>query len=151
MHWLTGNSPAQLQLVRSSSTYSVKLHNCCISAKHVAWVVCTCMPAWCDEKGLDTAIHPIPKYTTFLEDLLQELVVKKLKDPFGTIRVVRKALSKIGDDLQLWHAGSHRTQCLCIHREVKEVCHHHLESSSARRLSSNLPAAKPLQPPQKLE
>ncbi len=113
MHWLTGNSPVQLQLVNSSSTYSVKLHNFCISAQYVAWVVCACMHAWCDKKGLDIAIHPIPKCVICLEDLLQEIVAKKSKDPFGTIRVARKALSK------LWHAGSHCTQCLCIHRELQ--------------------------------
>jgi len=55
----------------------------------------TCMQAWCDKKGLDTAIHPIPKCVIFLEDLLQEMVEKKSKDPFGTIRVARKALSKV--------------------------------------------------------
>jgi len=54
-----------------------------------------CMQAWCDSKGLDTVIHPIPKCVIFLEDLLQEMVDKKSKDPFGTIRVARKALSRI--------------------------------------------------------
>ena len=33
---------------------------------------------------------------TFLEDLFQEMVDKKSNDPFGTIRVARKALSKLG-------------------------------------------------------
>ncbi|KAL0032293.1 hypothetical protein WJX79_002910 [Trebouxia sp. C0005] len=51
--------------------------------------------AWCDNKAFDTVIHPIPKCVIFLEDLLQEMVDKKSKDPFGTIRVARKALSKI--------------------------------------------------------
>ena len=32
----------------------------------------------------------------FLEDSLQEMVDKKSKDPFGTIKAARKALSKIG-------------------------------------------------------
>jgi hypothetical protein len=50
------------------------------------------MQAWCDSKGLDTVIHPIPKCVIFLEDLLQEMVDKKSKDPFGTIRVARKAV-----------------------------------------------------------
>lgn len=68
-----------------------KLHNCCISAQYIAWVVCACMQAECDKKGLDIAIHPIPKCVIYLEDLLQELVAKKSKDPFGTIRVARKA------------------------------------------------------------
>jgi len=36
-----------------------------------------CMQAWCDKKGLDAAIHPIPKCVIFLEDLLQEMVVNK--------------------------------------------------------------------------
>ena len=51
--------------------------------------------AWCDKRGFDTAIHPISKCVIFLEDLLQEMVDKKSKDPFGTSRVARKALSKI--------------------------------------------------------
>ncbi|KAL0028847.1 hypothetical protein WJX77_000806 [Trebouxia sp. C0004] len=51
--------------------------------------------AWCDSKGFDTVMHPIPKCVIFLEDLLQEMVDKKSKDPFGTVRVARKALSKI--------------------------------------------------------
>jgi len=53
------------------------------------------MQAWCDRKGLDIVIHPIPKCLIFLEDLLSDVVAKKSKDPFGTIRVARKALSKI--------------------------------------------------------
>ncbi len=53
------------------------------------------MQAWCDNRALDTVIHPILKCVVFLEDLLQEMVNKKSKDPFGTIRVARKALSKI--------------------------------------------------------
>ncbi len=50
------------------------------------------MQAECDKKGLDFAKHPIPKCVSYLEDLLQEIVAKKSKDPFGTIRVARKAL-----------------------------------------------------------
>ena len=57
--------------------------------------LCAWMQAWCDNKAFDTVIHPIPKCVIFLEDLLQEMVDKKSKDPFGTIRVARKALSKI--------------------------------------------------------
>ena len=57
--------------------------------------LCALMQAWCDNKAFDTVIHPIPKCVIFLEDLLQEMVDKKSKDPFGTIRVARKALSKI--------------------------------------------------------
>ena len=53
------------------------------------------MQAWCDKKAFDTVIHPMPKCVIFLEDLLQEMVDKKSKDPFGSIRVARKALSKI--------------------------------------------------------
>ncbi|KAL0049944.1 hypothetical protein WJX82_001316 [Trebouxia sp. C0006] len=51
--------------------------------------------AWCDSKGFDTVMHPIPKCVIFLEDLLQDMVDKKSKDPFGTVRVARKALSKM--------------------------------------------------------
>jgi len=50
--------------------------------------------AWCNDKGYDT-IHPIVKCVLFLEDLLAEMVAKNSKDPFGNIRVARKALSKI--------------------------------------------------------
>ena len=57
--------------------------------------LCAWMQAWCDNKAFDNVIHPIPKCVIFLEDLLQEMVEKKSKDPFGTIRVARKALSKI--------------------------------------------------------
>ena len=53
------------------------------------------MQAWCDNKAFDTVVHPMPKCVIFLEDLLQEMGDKKSKDPFGTIRVARKALSKI--------------------------------------------------------
>ncbi len=38
---------------------------------------CGCMQAWCDRRGFDTAIHPIPKCVIFLEDLLQEMIDKK--------------------------------------------------------------------------
>ncbi len=51
--------------------------------------------AWCDAKGFDSVIHPIVKCVVFLEDLLEEMVAKNSKDLFGTIRVARKALSKI--------------------------------------------------------
>ncbi len=51
--------------------------------------------AWCNDKGYETAIHPIVKCVLFLEDLLAEMVAKNSKDPFGNIRVARKALSKI--------------------------------------------------------
>ncbi len=53
------------------------------------------MQAWCKDKGYDTVIHPIIKCVLFLEDLLDEMVAKKSKDPFGNIRVARKALSKV--------------------------------------------------------
>ncbi|KAL0031622.1 hypothetical protein WJX77_010224 [Trebouxia sp. C0004] len=45
--------------------------------------------------SLDTVMHPVTKCVIFLEDLLANMVAKKSKDPFGTIRVARKALSKI--------------------------------------------------------
>lgn len=51
--------------------------------------------AWCEGRGLDAVIHPTTKCVVFLEDLLEEMKQKQLKDPFGTIRVARKALSKI--------------------------------------------------------
>jgi len=57
--------------------------------------VCAVVQAWCDNKTFDIVIHPIPKCVVFLEDLLQEMVDKNSKDPFGTIKVARKALSKI--------------------------------------------------------
>ncbi len=82
-----------------------------------------CMQAWCDSKGLDTVIHPIPKCVIFLEDLLQEMVDKKSKDPFGTIRVARKAISRIRYCPHIiWQWG---TQCstwslnMYIHRELQ--------------------------------
>ncbi len=56
------------------------------------------LQAWCDRKGLNTVIHPITKCLMFLEDLLSDVIAKKShrsKEPFGTIRVARKALSKI--------------------------------------------------------
>ena len=45
--------------------------------------------------SLDTVMHPVTKCVIFLEDLLADMVAKKSKDPFGTIRIARKALSKI--------------------------------------------------------
>ncbi len=118
------------------------------------------MQAWCDRRGFDTAIHPIPKCVIFLEDLLQEMVDKKSKDPFGTIRVARKALSKI----RYFLISSYHLTCnqplhhliphTCPHGftgSFKEECLPPMVNSSARRLSSNLPAAKLLQPLQKLE
>ncbi len=45
--------------------------------------------------SLDTVMHPVTKCVIFLEYLLADMVAKKSKDPFGTIRVARKALSKI--------------------------------------------------------
>ncbi|DBA81418.1 TPA: hypothetical protein ACH3X1_007208 [Trebouxia sp. C0004] len=53
------------------------------------------LQAWCDKMSLDTVMHPVTKCVIFLEDLLANMVAKKSKDPFGTIRVARKALSKI--------------------------------------------------------
>ncbi len=37
------------------------------------------MQAWCSNRAFDTVIH---KCVVFLEDLLQEMVDKKSKDPF---------------------------------------------------------------------
>ena len=77
-----------------------KKHCCVVTPKcNLIWVtglnLCALMQAWCDNKRFDTVMHPIPKCVIFLEDLLQEMVDKKSKDPFGTVRVARKALSKI--------------------------------------------------------
>ena len=117
------------------------------------------MQASCDKKAFDTVIHPIPKCVVFLEDLLQDMVDKKSKDPFGTIRVARKALSRLGAVLR--SPGRH-SGCVClvaakldplpgaITGNCKEVCHPPMVNSSARRPSSDLPAAKHLQLPQKL-
>ena len=69
------------------------------------------MQAWCDKKGFDTVIHPIPKCVIFLEDLLQEMVDKKSKDPFESIRVARKALSKI----RIHQIGHHYEPILAVH------------------------------------
>ncbi len=51
--------------------------------------------AWCEGKGLDALIRPTAKCVVFLEDLLKEMKQKQSKDPYGTITVARKALSKI--------------------------------------------------------
>ena len=66
----------------------------CLSRFSAANIMCM-HQACCDTRGFDTAIHPIPKCVIFLEDLLQDMIDKKSKDPFGTVRVARKALSKI--------------------------------------------------------
>ena len=42
-----------------------------------------------------TVIHPVVKCMLFLEHLFYEMVAKKSKDPFGNVRVARKALSKV--------------------------------------------------------
>ena len=50
----------------------------------MCYVPCTVsLQAWYDKTGLDTVVHPIRQYMIFLEDL----VAKKSKDAFGTIRV----------------------------------------------------------------
>ena len=59
------------------------------------------MQAWCDNKAFDTVIHLIPKCVVFLEDLLQDMVNKKFKDPFGNHQSARKALSKIRCCIQI--------------------------------------------------
>ncbi len=102
---------------------------------HCMWFLKTCarMQAWCDRRGFDTAIHPIPKCVIFLEDLLQEMVDKKSKDPFGTIRVARKALSKIrcfphfliSLDMQSTIAPSKSSHLpIWIHRELQKGVPH---------------------------
>ena len=98
-----------------------------------------CMQAWCDSKGLDTVMHPIPKCVIFLEDLLQEMVDKKSKDPFGTIRVARKALSKIRYTYcskSIKHGSDHCNSSGMVYAHPgnsKEVCLHPMVNSSARR------------------
>ena len=72
------------------SDHAEQLHHCClVPHKNMR------TQAWCNDKGYDTTIHPIVKCVLFLEDLLAEMVAKNSKDPFGNIRVARKALSKI--------------------------------------------------------
>ncbi len=78
----------------------VHKHCCVVTPRcNLIWVtclnLCALIQAWCDSKGFDTVMHPIPKCVIFLEDLLQDMVDKKSKDPFGTVRVARKALSKM--------------------------------------------------------
>ncbi len=96
---------------------------------------------WCDEKGLDVCIHPITKCLVFMEvsfamgpqccalcdmavkplhqywlvsqDLLEEMIQKKSKDPFGTIRVARKALSRIRYECLQRRCGK-----LCVEQAV---------------------------------
>ena len=75
-----------------AGTQALPIHN---TLMQLSLNLCALMQAWCDKKAFDTVIHPIPKCVVFLEDLLQEMVDKKSKDPFGTIRVAGKALSKI--------------------------------------------------------
>jgi len=41
------------------------------------------------------AVQPLYQYCMVSQDLLEEMIQKKSKDPFGTIRVARKALSRI--------------------------------------------------------
>jgi len=41
------------------------------------------------------AVQPLHQYCMVSQDLLEEMIQKKSKDPFGTIRVARKALSRI--------------------------------------------------------
>ena len=71
----------------SPNDYAKPSHHCCLVPLHTQ--------AWCNNEGYDTTIHPIVKCVLFLEDLLAEMVAKNSKDPFGNIRVARKALSKI--------------------------------------------------------
>ena len=95
-----GGTRRPTQIVHSALLWEVAGINdktchasCCFCSRCLS--TSACMHAWCDKKGLDSAIHPIPKCVIFLEDLLQEMVEKRSKDSFGTIRVARKALSKI--------------------------------------------------------
>jgi hypothetical protein len=41
------------------------------------------------------AVQPLHQYCMVSQDLLEEMIQKQSKDPFGTIRVARKALSRI--------------------------------------------------------
>ncbi len=58
---------------------------------------CACMQAWCDKRGFDTAIHPIPKCVIFLEDLLEEMVGKKI--PLEQSRLRGKLFPRSGTAL----------------------------------------------------
>ena len=84
--------------------------------------LCAWMQAWCDNKAFDTVIHPIPKCVIFLEDLLHEMVEKKSKDPFGTIRVARKALSKIRYQPQMTVVTTADIHALCTHKGTSKRC-----------------------------
>ncbi len=109
------------------------------------------LQAWCDKKGLDTVMHPVTKCMIFLEDLLTDMVAKKSKDPFRTIRVARKALSKIRC---VSHCFAQPTQLmmnmlLAFTESCKEGSLHRTEKHSAKKHSSDLPAARHLQLQQK--
>ncbi len=47
-------------------------------------------PTFCD-----MAVKPLYQYCMMSQDLLEEMIQEKSKDPFGTMRVARKALSRI--------------------------------------------------------
>ncbi len=52
---------------------------------------------------LQYGCKPLHQYCMVSQDLLEEMIQKKSKDPFGTIRVARKALSRIRYEcLQRW-------------------------------------------------
>jgi len=115
---------------------------------HVASLIA--LQAWCDKTGLDTVMHPVTKCMIFLEDLLTDMVAKKSKDPFGTIRVARKALSKIRSVLAVSPLTQLMMNMVLVFTEsCKEGFLHHMEKHSAKKHSSNQPAARHLQLPQK--
>ncbi len=56
----------------------------------------------------DMAVQPLHQYCMVSQDLLEEMIQKKSKDPFGTIRVARKALSRIRYE--------------CLQRQCEKLC-----------------------------
>ena len=76
--------------VEAAGTHALHVHN---TLMQLSLNLCALMQAWCDNKALDTVIHTIPRCyipgTPATGD-------RKSKDPFGTIRVAKIALSKTG-------------------------------------------------------
>ncbi len=75
--------------------------------------------AWCEGRGLDTVIHPTAKCVVFLEDLLEEMKQKQSKDPFGTIRVARKAIQDQVDYVSQKLASHGMMAECCMARELQ--------------------------------
>ena len=54
------------------------------------------MQSWCDSKGSDTVMHPIPKWVIFLESLLQEMVDKNPRTPLEQLEWPEKHFPRSG-------------------------------------------------------